>query len=71
MIQINIGRPKVSLKKTAEEGEPDVVDRFESLFSVRNFVLLGVGISLGIILKQQADIRNLRATVNFLQGAVR
>lgn len=72
MITINIGRPRISLRKTTEEGEqPDVVDKIESIFTMRNFVLLGAGLSLGIILKQQSDIHTLKRTVEFLQEVVR
>lgn len=72
MITINIGRPRISMRKATEDtDEPDIVERAESLFTVRNFVLLGGGIALGIILKQQSDIHTLKRTVTYLQEVIR
>lgn len=70
MISITFGRPRISLKKTGEEGL-ETVDTGNSIFTVQNFVILGSGIALGIILKQQSDIQTLKRTVEYLQGALR
>lgn len=71
-ITINLGRPRVSLAKDGETPETtDVIDRAAALFTTRNFVLLGAGIALGIILKQGADIRTLKRTIGYLQEVIR
>jgi len=48
----------------------DVAEKAESIFNRRNVTLVVGGLALGIILKQQADIRTLRKTVEVLQRVI-
>lgn len=74
MITIQIGKPRRSKRDPATDtsSEPiDIVETADSIFTPRNFVILGAGVALGIILKQQGDIRTLKKTVVYLQGTLR
>lgn len=70
MINISFGKPKVVVRKT-DGTETEVLEYPGSIFTWQNVVLVGAGISLGVIMKQQADINNLKRTVDYLQGAMR
>lgn len=72
MFTINVGRPRITLRKATDPTKtPDVVEQAEAIFTTKNAVILGAGIALGIILKQQSDIRTLKRTVAFLQEVIR
>jgi len=43
----------------------------EGIFTRQTLVILGAGIALGIIFKQQAEIRTLKHTLSFLQEIAR
>lgn len=43
----------------------------EELFNSRNLVILGAGIALGIIFKQQSEIRTLKFALSYLQEITR
>lgn len=69
MIEIRFGKPSISLK-TVKAGE-EATEKVEApLFTKRNLIILGTGIAIGVILKQQADIRSLSRTVGHLQQTV-
>jgi len=67
MITIQIGKPRVTLKKGEDAVEVDAEPVFR-LFTIQNFVTLGFGVALGIILKQQSDIQTLKRTLDIVQG---
>lgn len=74
MITVSFGRPRISTHKagTAQSTEElNVVEKAEAFFSSRNLIVLGTGIALGIILKQQSDIHTLKRTVEYLQEVIR
>jgi hypothetical protein len=65
MITIGFTRPKIKL------GATDAVAPEQTIFSVKNITLLGAGLALGIILKQQNEIHTLKRTVTVLQEIIR
>jgi hypothetical protein len=70
MINISFGKPKVVVRKT-DGSDTEVLEYPGSIFTWQNLVLVGAGVSLGIIMKQQSDINSLKRTVDYLQGVMR
>lgn len=70
MINIRVTRPKATLRKKSDSEEVVEVEE-PSIFTLQNLVLLGVGIAVGVILKQQGEINSLRNTVLYLQEVIR
>ena len=64
-ISITLGKPKIKLGTTEEPTQE------RTIFNTKNLVLLGTGIALGIILKQQTEINTLKRTVVYLQEFIR
>jgi hypothetical protein len=67
---VNLGR-----QKTHKAGDPapetvDVAEKVETVFNRRNLAIFGTGVALGIILKQQSEIRTLKRTVGYLQDII-
>lgn len=69
MITITMGKPAISFRKAGTDGE-ESAEKAEPLFTKRNLIILGTGVAIGVILKQQADIRGLSKTVGHLQQTV-
>lgn len=65
---ISFGLPKISFKKVDSEATSDSI---VSIFTSKTFIILGAGIAIGIIAKQQSDIHTLRRTVQYLQEVIR
>ena len=71
MVTISFGKAKAATHKVEGASLEDVIEKAESIFSMRNLVLIGAGVSLGIMIKQQSDIRVLKRTVEFMQEVIR
>lgn len=59
-------RINVSLGKPKDGESTDETDTLSKIFTAHNFRLLVLGIGVGIILKQQAEIINLKRTLNIV-----
>lgn len=64
-ISMAVGRPKIKL------GSTDETPQEETIFNTKSLVLLGTGVALGIILKQQSEIQMLKRTVTIFQAVIR
>jgi len=66
MITMSFGNPKIKLGAADNETQLE-----RPIFNTKNLILVGTGIALGIILKQQNEIHTLKRTVTCLQEIIR
>lgn len=66
MLTVSFSKPKIRLGPASSEAAAE-----QTVINVKNLVVLGAGVALGVILKQQNEIKTLKRTVTVLQEILR